>query len=321
VITKPVRVLLGTAFVALLVVTACGSDSSKSNANSAASSSAAGGGATFSFVPLDAGGPNTKAALDHGDIDVALLFSSDGAIAKNNWVALDDDKKLQPVDNFVPAVNKAKATQQVTAVLDAVNAKLTKQEVQKAVAAVSIDGQNPEDVAGKFLTDNNLPPSGTTATGTFVVGSANFAESEFAAQLYGQALQKAGATVSFKMDFGAREAYLPALEGGQLDLVPEFVGTLDTFLGGQSTNDLTATLNDAKPRAEAKGFTLTTPAPADSVNTFVVTQATANKYHLSKVSDLANVTDPLKFGGPPECPTRPLCLEGLKSTYGLKFNA
>jgi osmoprotectant transport system substrate-binding protein len=313
-------VLFGTAIVALLLVTACGSDSSNNTASSASSASGGGGGATFTFVPLDAGGPNTKAALDHGDIDVALLFSSDGAIAKNSWVALDDDKKLQPVDNFVPAVNKTKATADVTKVLDAVNAKLTKSEVQKAVAAVSIDGQNPEDVAGKFLTDNSLPPSGTTATGTFVVGSANFAESEFAAQLYGQALQKAGATVSFKMDFGAREAYLPALEQGQLDLVPEFVGTLDTFLGGTSSNDLTATLNDAKPRAEAKGFTLTTPASADSVNTFVVTKATADKYSLKTVSDLAKVKDPLKFGGPPECPTRPLCIAGLKSTYGLKFN-
>lgn len=320
-ISKPVRVLLGAAAVALLVATACGSDSSKNNAASSDNgSSAAAGGATFTFVPLDAGGPNTKAALDHGDIDVALLFSSDGAIAKNGWVALEDDKKLQPVDNFVPAVNKAKVTDGVVAVLDAVNAKLTKQEVQKAIAAVSIDGENPEDVAKKFLTDNSLPPAGSSASGSFVVGSANFAESELAAQLYGQALAQAGASVSYKLDFGAREAYLPALENGELDLVPEFVGTLDTFLGGTSSNDLTATLNDAKTRAEAKGFTLTTPAPADSVNTFVVTKATADKYGLKTVSDLAKVTDPLKFGGPPECPTRPLCIAGLKSVYGLHFN-
>jgi len=310
-----------SAAALLLLATACGSDSStKSSTSSSSASGAAAGGATFTFTPLDVGGPLTKAALDKGDIDVALLFSSDGAIAKNNWVALDDDKKLQPVDNFVPALTKALATPGNTAVLDSVNAKLTKAEMQKAVAAVSIDGQNPEDVAKKFLTDNSLPASGAAATGTFVVGSANFAESEFAAQLYGQALAKAGATVTFKMDFGAREAYEPALEAGQLNLVPEFVGTLDTFLGGTSSNDLTATLADAKAKAEAKGFTLTTPSPADSVNTFVVTKATADKYHLSKISDLAGVTDPLKFGGPPECPTRPLCVGGLISTYGLKFN-
>jgi osmoprotectant transport system substrate-binding protein len=321
VITKPVRVLLSAAVVAALLATACGSDSSNNNANSAASSS--GAAATFTFVPLDSGGPNTKAALDKGDIQIAVLYSSDGSLIKNKdkWVALEDDKKLQPVDNFAPAVIKTKATPQVTAVLDAVDAKLTKEAVQNAVASVSIDGENPEDVATKFLTDNNLPPSGTTATGTFVVGSANFAESEFAAQLYGQALQKAGATVSYKMDFGAREAYLPALEQGQLDLVPEFIGTLATFLGGESSNDLTATLNDAKQRSEAKGFTLTKPAPADSVNTYVVTKQTADKYGLKNVSDLAKVSDPLKLGGPPECPQRQPCLLGLKSVYGLKFNA
>ena len=320
-VEKPVRALFATVAAVLLVVAACGSDSSKSSSSSSSSGSAAGGGgATNTFTPLDAGGPNTKAALEKGDIDVALLFSSDGAIAKNSWVALEDDKKLQPVDNFVPAVVKSKATGDVAKVLDSVNAKLTKEAVQKAVASVSIDGQNPEDVATKFLTDNSLPSSGDKASGTFVVGSANFAESEFAAQLYGQALQKAGATVSYKLDFGAREAYIPALEAGQLDLVPEFVGTLDTFLGGTATNDLTKTLNEARTAAEAKGFTLTTPAEADSVNTFVVTKATADKYSLKSISDLAKVTTPLKFGGPPECPTRPYCIAGLKSTYGLKFN-
>ncbi|MEY2450111.1 MAG: osmoprotectant transport system substrate-binding protein, partial [Acidimicrobiaceae bacterium] len=123
--TKSVRVLLAAAAAMLLLATACGDD--KTTTSSASSSGgAAAGGATFTFTPLDVGGPLTKAALDKGDIDVALLFSSDGAIAKNNWVALEDDKKLQPVDNFVPAVRKDKATAGVTAVLDAVNAKLTK---------------------------------------------------------------------------------------------------------------------------------------------------------------------------------------------------
>ena len=305
-------VLAATAALLLLVTVACGSDSGST-------SSSSGTGVQNTFTAYDAGGPLTKAALEKGEIDVALLFSSDGAIAKNSWVALDDDKKLQPVDNFVPAVATAKATDDVKKVLDAVNAKLTKTAVQKLVSDVSIDGKNPEDAAKSFLTENSLPGS-LTATGTFVVGSAAFAESEIAAQLYGQALKAAGADVSFKLDFGAREAYLPALENSQLDLVPEFIGTLDTFLGGNATNDLAKTLAEAKTAAEKKGFTVTTPAPADSVNTFVVTKATADKYHLSKISDLATVTTPLKFGGPSECPQRPFCIAGLKTTYGLSFN-
>lgn len=312
--------LLAIGAAALLLLAACGSDSSKTSASSSSGSSAsgAGGAATFSFTPYDAGGPLTRAALEKGEIDVALLFSSDGAIAKNGWVALDDDKKLQPVDNFVPAVAKAKATPDVVKVLDAVNAKLSKGELQKLVGAVSIDGQNPADVAKKFLSDNSLPGS-NKATGTFTVGSANFAESEIAAELYGLALQQAGATVSFKLDFGAREAYIPAL-GSELDLVPEFVGTLDGFLGGTASNDLQKTLAEAKAKAEAKGFTLTTPAAADSVNTFVVTKAAADRLSLKTISDLAKVASPLKFGGPPECPSRPYCIAGLKSTYNLKFD-
>src|SRR4030081_3259911 len=132
----PMRVLLAAAAAMLLLATACGSDSSTKSSN-ASSSGAAAGGATFTFTPLDVGGPLTKAALDKGDIDVGLLFSSDGAISKNNWLALDDDKKLQPVDNFVPAVRKDKATGNVPSVLNAVNAKLSKAEMQKAIAAVS----------------------------------------------------------------------------------------------------------------------------------------------------------------------------------------
>jgi osmoprotectant transport system substrate-binding protein len=310
------RPLLGAAVATLLLVAAaCGSDS----ATTSSSSSSGGSAATFTFTPLDVGGPNTKAALTKGDIDVALLFSSDGAIPKNGWVALEDDKKLQPVDNFVPAVVKAKATPEVIAVLDAVDAKLTRDAMQKLVAAVAIDGQNPDEAAKKFLTDNSLPGS-LKATGSFTVGSATFAESSVAGQIYGQALKAAGAEVTYKADFSAREVYLPALQSGQIDLVPEFVGTLAAFLGGNATSDLTKTLTDAKALAEAKGFTLTTPAPADSVNTFVVTKATADKYSLKTMSDLKTVKDALRFGGPPECPTRPFCIAGLKSAYGLSFN-
>jgi osmoprotectant transport system substrate-binding protein len=311
----------------VLVGAACGSSSSSSGTTTAgggATTTAGGTGAaaTFDFVPLDAGGPNTKSALTKGDIDIALLFSSDGAIAKNNWVALEDDKHLQPVDNFVPAISKDKATPEVSAVLNDVSSKLEVKDMQSMVASVSIDGQNPEDVAKKFLSDNDLPGD-KKASGSITIGSANFAESEIAAELYANALSDAGMQVTKKLQFGARETYIPALESGQLDLVPEFVGTLWSFLDKNATptSDLDETLNNARTAAEAKGFTLLDASPADSVNTFVVTKQTADKYKLSKVSDLVKVKDKLTLGGPPECPTRPYCLLGLEQTYGLKFNA
>lgn len=309
------RLLAVPLVVLALVGAACGDDDDDATETTGGD----GEQATFEFVPLDVGGPNTKAALEEGDIDIALLFSSDGAIAKNEWVALEDDKDLQSVDNFIPAVRTEVVTPEVTEVLDAVSAALTVEDMQTLVAAVSIDGENPADVAGAFLEDVDL--GDTAVAGDLVVGSANFAESEITAELYAQALESAGASVEKKLQFGARETYLPALESGELDIIPEFVGTLAFFFdeSAEVTNDLEATTEVARGLAEERGITLLEPAPADSVNTFVVTQETADEYGLAAVSDLAGVSDALTLGGPPECPERPLCLPGLIETYGLEF--
>jgi osmoprotectant transport system substrate-binding protein len=312
------RLLAAPALALVLVAAACGDDDTSTTDTTAAAGDAA--QATFEFVPLDVGGPLTKAALEKGDIDIAVLFSSDGAIAKNEWVALEDDKKLQAVDNFVPAVRSDAVTPEMSEVLNAVSAALTVEDMQQLVASVSIDGENPADVAAAFLDGVTLPDA--AVDGSFVVGSGNFAESEITAELYAQALESAGATVEKKLQFGARDAYFPALLSGELDIVPEFVGTLAFFLDPEAvvTSDLDASLEVARGLADAQGVTLLDPAPADSVNTFVVTKETADEYGLSTVSDLQGVTETLTLGGPPECPERPLCLQGLVETYGLKFD-
>src|SRR6185312_145327 len=53
-----------------------------------------------SFIPLDAGGPLTLQALEAGDIDVALLFSTDPSISARHLVVLADDRRLQPAENI-----------------------------------------------------------------------------------------------------------------------------------------------------------------------------------------------------------------------------
>src|SRR5205085_2343387 len=114
----------------------CGSsDSSKASSTTTAAASASSSASTgttasgssstaaqaaapeFSFKPLDAGGPITKAALKKGDVDIALLFSSDADIAANNWVSLNDDKKLQQLENVVPAIRVDKKTDAVAKAL------------------------------------------------------------------------------------------------------------------------------------------------------------------------------------------------------------
>ncbi|HXH56649.1 glycine betaine ABC transporter substrate-binding protein [Iamia sp.] len=276
--------------------------------------------AEFTFRPLDAGGPLTKAALESGDIDVGLLFSSDGAIVANDWVALEDDQDLQPADNFVPAIRNDACTDEVTAVLDALSAELTVEDMQEMVAAVSIDGDNPDAVAEAFLAEKELPGD-LTAEGSITVGSSNFAESNIAAQLYGQVLAAAGVDVEYKADIGARDVYFTALESGEIDLVPEFTGTLLAFLDGEAepSPDLDVTLAALRTVAADRGISILEPAEADSVNTFVVTGETAEELDLTTVSDLAGVDEELTLGGPPECPERPYCLIGLEESYGLRF--
>ena len=66
--------------------------------------------------------------------------------------------------------------------------------------------------------------------GAIVVGSADFSESQLLAQIYGQALEAAGFDVSYELAIGSREAYLGAIEGGEVGLVPEYTGSLLAFV-------------------------------------------------------------------------------------------
>jgi len=67
------------------------------------------------------------------------------------------------------------------------------------------------------------------------------------------------------------------------------------------------------------GLTALTASPAIDANAFAVTKATADKFHLTKLSDLAAVAGQLKLGAPAECAQRPYCALGLKNVYGITF--
>jgi osmoprotectant transport system substrate-binding protein len=138
--------------------------------------------------------------------------------------------------------------------------------------------------------------------------------------MYIQCLEAAGYDVDSTLNIGSREIVLPALEGGEIDLYPEYVGTLLTFLGGEPTPELDTTLEDLRALLTERGITALEPAEAENKNGFAVTQETADEYDLETLSDLEPVAGELVFGGGPECPERPLCLLGLQETYGIEFS-
>src|ERR1700738_5344280 len=157
---------------------------------------------------------------------------------------------------------------------------------------------------------------------SITVASFNFGESEILANMYKDVLEKAGATVTLRDKLGSREVVEPALQSGQIDLVPEYVGTVLEFLNknaGEASSDLNATVAKLKTRMTALGITVLDPSPAADQNAFAVSKATADKDHLVNTSDLAPFAAQMTLGGPPECPTRPFCQAGLQKTYGLTF--
>jgi osmoprotectant transport system substrate-binding protein len=309
---------LSLAGVLAFAGAACTSSKSSGTSTKSGDQSSKGAG-TITFRSLDAGGPLTVGALKSGSIDIAELFTFTPDIAKNGWVTLEDDKHLQAADNFVPLIRSDKNTAEIGAVIDAVDAKLTQAGLFALVKKVAVDAANPGDVAEQWLKDNKLPGD-LKATGTMTVGSANFAESELVGQIYAKALKAAGVDVTFKDSVGNRQVTMPLMDKGDLDLMPEFTYSLLAYLNPKATpsNDLDAVTTQLK-EALPKSLSVRKPTDVSDVNVFVVTAATAKKYDLSTLSDLAKVSDDLTLGGPPECPKNAQCIPGLKKVYGLNF--
>jgi osmoprotectant transport system substrate-binding protein len=301
--------------IAALSLSACGDDSGSS---SSATTGATGG--VLTFKPLDAGGKLTKDALTKGDIQLGLIFTSDADIAVNKWVLLDDDMKLQQIENLTPAIRTSVKTDAIAKALNAVSKPLTTAELTELNRQQSQDKKDSDAIAKAWLTTQKLLPyTGDKVTGTVKVGSTNFGEQEIVAEMYAQVLESAGAKVERKFKLGSREVVEPALEKGDIDVYPEYLGTYTLFLDKNATvlSDPVKAVAALNKLANPKGVSLLDPAPAEDRNGFVVTKATADKYKLVKMSDLKTVTDTLTFGGPPECLQRDFCAIGLAKTYGL----
>jgi osmoprotectant transport system substrate-binding protein len=108
-------------------------------------------------VPLDASGPETVAALKNGNIDVAVLFSTNPAIAANGWTVLQDDKHLFKSDNIVPVVTDALAgNATLVSLLNKASALITTTNVQAMNKRYDIDKDDASAIAKDFLTQNKL---------------------------------------------------------------------------------------------------------------------------------------------------------------------
>ncbi len=108
------------------------------------------------FKQLDAGGPLSKSALDNHDVDVALIFSSDGAIAAKGYVVLEDDKHLQNADNVVPVITTKVASDDARKVLNRVSAALTTEDLVTLNKRADLDKEDASVLADGWLKDHGF---------------------------------------------------------------------------------------------------------------------------------------------------------------------
>jgi osmoprotectant transport system substrate-binding protein len=163
--------------------------------------------------------------------------------------------------------------------------------------------------------------SSPAASDTIVVGSANFQENVLLAEIYAGALSAKGVKVEKKLNIGSRETYIPGLEDGSIDLIPEYSGVLLQYFKKDATevtsDDVLAALKTAVP---AK-LTVLDQSTAEDKDAIVVTKETAAKYNLTSIADLAAVGDKLTLGAGSEFKTRPTGVPGLKAKYGVTFKS
>lgn len=156
---------------------------------------------------------------------------------------------------------------------------------------------------------------------TVTIGGANYSEQTVLANIYASALRQEGIDVKTRLNLGNREIIIPALQTGELDVVPEYLGALLNYYHGGSESTTQKQVTDELVAALPQDLVLLETSPGASITAWAVREDTAKKYNLKTLSDLAKVAPELVVGGPPEVAVRALGLPGLERVYGIKFKA
>ncbi len=155
------------------------------------------------------------------------------------------------------------------------------------------------------------------ATDTIVVGSQAYYSNEIIAEIYAQALEGAGFTVERQFNIGQRDAYIPEIESGAIDLFPEYTGNLLQFYNSAAEETSAADVYTALQGVLPDSITALDYAEASDQDTYTVTKEFAAANNLTTIADLANVSGTVTIGAAPEFEERPYGPAGAKEVYGI----
>lgn len=154
--------------------------------------------------------------------------------------------------------------------------------------------------------------------GKIVIGSQDYYSSEIIAEIYAQALEAADYEVERDLRIGQREAYLPEIENGSIDLFPEYTGPLLQYWVPDTKARLSDDVYDALVEAAPEGLKILDQSDATDQDSYVVTRAFAEEHDLETLEDLAKVDEPLTIGANSELEGRPNGPKGLQAAYGFE---
>lgn len=165
--------------------------------------------------------------------------------------------------------------------------------------------------------------------GELLIGSAGFTESKVLAEIYSRVLADAGYRTRVQT-LANRELYEPALEKGQIDVVPEYASTLAEFLNAKkngskakpvATSDIDKTVTALEKLASPRGLKVLPAGRATDQSAFAVSKELAAENKLKTLSDLGASKQKIKLASGEECETRVFCKPGLEKTYGIDITA
>ena len=178
---------------------------------------------------------------------------------------------------------------------------------------------------GPSLENQNAVTAAPGDSHHLTIGSAGFTESDLLAQMYALLLDRAGYKTSF-LTVANRELYEPALESGQIDVVPEYAATFADWLNAKTNGadaapvgspDLDATMTALRRLAAPRGLSVLDAGRAVDQNAFAVSVAYARAHDLKTLSDLGTSGLEVRLAAGDECVQRPYCEPGLRKTYGI----
>lgn len=110
------------------------------------------------LLPLGYASPETYQSVLDGESDLGLTGTLDGTLDDQGLVLLEDDRGIQPAQNLVPAVSTEfiEGHEDVTVVLEDLMAALDNATLGELIARVTVDREQPEDVATEFLQEEGL---------------------------------------------------------------------------------------------------------------------------------------------------------------------